>query len=291
MNKLTTDLYRRHERVFEHNRFVYPVVSRRSGGVSLGVNLNPDKVCNFDCTYCQVDRVEKSEIRFVEMDRFAEELDAAICLIASGALYKTEKFCDVPAALRVFRDIALSGDGEPTTYKNFDTIIERCIEIKDRYKLDDVQIRLITNASMFQRPHVERGLRLLGASGGEIWAKLDAGTSDYFQQIARTSISFEQILTNITAAAQRQPLVIQSMFCRTSGEGPADAEIEAFCQRLTDILLAGGQLKLVQIYTVARRPAESSVAPLRDDEVDQIVARVRQQTGIAAIGYYGLSQE
>ena len=49
-----TRLFQTHSRnLFQDNRFVYAVVSRRSGGVSIGVNLNPDKYCNFDCVYCQ----------------------------------------------------------------------------------------------------------------------------------------------------------------------------------------------------------------------------------------------
>ena len=54
-------LHGRHERSFEANRFVYPVLSRRAGGLSVGINLNPDKICNFDCIYCQVDRVSPAE--------------------------------------------------------------------------------------------------------------------------------------------------------------------------------------------------------------------------------------
>ena len=40
---------RDHTRHFTDFTFVYPVISRRSRGLSIGVNLNPDKVCNFDC--------------------------------------------------------------------------------------------------------------------------------------------------------------------------------------------------------------------------------------------------
>src|ERR1041384_5902109 len=49
-------LFTQHSRSWRENRYVYPVVSRRSKGLSIGVNLNPDKVCNFDCIYCCVDR-------------------------------------------------------------------------------------------------------------------------------------------------------------------------------------------------------------------------------------------
>src|ERR1044072_5011273 len=100
-----------HERLFETNRFVYPVLSRRSGGISLGVNLNPDKVCNFDCIYCQVDRTRQSETQFVEIDALLEELDRSLELVVSGEIYRTEKFRQTPEPLRRLNDIAFSGDG------------------------------------------------------------------------------------------------------------------------------------------------------------------------------------
>ena len=148
---------------------------------------------------------------------------------------------------------------------------------------------LITNASMFHRPHVQRGLAILDENNGEIWAKLEAGTDEYYHLVERTPIPFRQILDNITAAARVRPLVIQSLFMRVNGEPPSPAELEAFCDRLNEITAAGGQLKLVQIYTVARRPAESFVAPLTDAEVDAIVALVKERTQLPALAYYGNS--
>lgn len=280
-------LHTQHQRTFETNRFVYPVLSRRSGGISLGVNLNPDKVCNFDCIYCQVDRTRQSETRFVEIDALLAELDHMLGLVNSGELYATEKFRDTPEALRRFNDIAFSGDGEPTTYKNFDEIIARCAELKRRHGLDDVKMVLITNASMFHRPHVERGLAILDANQGEIWAKLEAGTEAYFHLVDRTPIPLRQILDNITAAARLRPLVIQALFMRVAGDPPPPAELAAFCDRLCEINAAGGRLKLIQIYTVARRPAESYVAPLADAEVDALAELVRTRTGLETAVFYG----
>jgi wyosine [tRNA(Phe)-imidazoG37] synthetase (radical SAM superfamily) len=186
-------------------------------------------------------------------------------------------------------DIAFSGDGEPTTYRNFDEIIASCAELKRKHGLDDVKLVLITNASMFHRPAVERGLTILDANQGEIWAKLDAGTESYFKLVERTTIPFQQILNNIAAAARLRPLVIQSLFMRIDGEPPPAAEIEAFCDRLNEIVAAGGKLQLVQIYTVARQPAESFVSPLADAEVDAIAARVRDRTGLNVRAFYGVS--
>jgi wyosine [tRNA(Phe)-imidazoG37] synthetase (radical SAM superfamily) len=128
----THPLHALHERSFETNRFVYPVLSRRAGGLSIGVNLNPDKVCNFDCIYCQVNRTQHSETRFVETDDLLRELEETLRLAASGAIYETGKFRDTPPHLRHLKDIAFSGDGEPTTYKNFDEIIAACAALKRR---------------------------------------------------------------------------------------------------------------------------------------------------------------
>ncbi|HEY4311246.1 MAG TPA: radical SAM protein [Pirellulales bacterium] len=283
----STPLFREHPRSFETNRFVYPVVSRRSGGVSIGVNLNPDKVCNFDCIYCQVDRVSTSETKFVGREQLLAELDHMLSLVTTGELFAHPRFRDTPVTLRRLNDIAFSGDGEPTTYRDFDEIVSACADVKRRHALDAVKMVLITNASMFHRPAVERGLAILDANQGEIWAKLEAGTDEYYYLIERTTIPFRRILDNISAAARVRPLVIQSLFMRVAGSPPSPAELSAFCDRLNEITAAGGKLSLVQIYTVARRPAESNVTPLSNADVDEIVELVRSKTGLTTRRYYG----
>jgi wyosine [tRNA(Phe)-imidazoG37] synthetase (radical SAM superfamily) len=279
--------HRTHSRRYEQNKFVYPVVSRRSQGISIGVNLNPDKVCNFDCIYCQVDRRSEAETRFVEMDRLLAELAGMLALITSGDLFCDERFASTPMELRRLNDIAFSGDGEPTTFRNFDEIIERVAEMKSVHHLHDVKLVLITNASMFHRPRVQRGLELMDRNNGEIWAKLEAGTEAYYQLVERTMIPFRRVLDNIAAAAQLRPLVIQSLFMRIQDQPPSRSEIGAFIARLNEIQRAGGKLKLVQVYTVARPPAESFVTPLRNEEVDDITRRIEGETGIPAMPYYG----
>ena len=271
--------------MFEENRFVYPVLSRRSGGLSIGVNLNPDKVCNFDCIYCQVNRTTESETRFVELDQLLDELDRMLEWVLSARIFESGKFADTPEQLRTLRDIAFSGDGEPTTYRNFDEVIQACATLKQKHQLDDVAMVLITNASMFHREHVQRGLQILDQNQGQVWAKLDAGTDAYYQLVERTTIPFQQILDNITQVSLTRPVVIQALFMRIHGEPPAATEQQAFCDRLNEIVDQGGQLELIQLYTVARPPAESFVTPLSDQEVDLFVERIRQETGLEVVGY------
>jgi len=270
-----------HSRNFGEFRFIYPVVSRRARGVSVGVNLNPDKVCNFDCVYCQVDRRSPGNKAFVEMEQLRAELLRAIQLVQTGALFEHPTFADTPLPLRRLNDIAFSGDGEPTTFANFDAVIQLAADIRRAESLDDVKLVLITNASMFHREVVQRGLAILDENNGEIWAKLDAGTPEFFAKVARTRIPFERILENITQAAQIRPIVIQSLFMRWLGSPPEEAEIEAYCMRLNEITRRGGHIKGIQIYTVARPPAESFISPLNKDEIDAIASRVAEKTGLA----------
>jgi wyosine [tRNA(Phe)-imidazoG37] synthetase (radical SAM superfamily) len=285
---MTVDrLHTQHERLFADNRFVYPVLSRRSGGISVGVNLNPDKVCNFDCVYCQVNRVSQGETRFVDTPQLLEELHDTLDLVTSERLFTLGKFRDTPPALRRLTDVAFSGDGEPTTHRNFDEVVVACADLKRQHRLDTLPLVLITNASMFHRDHIQRALLILDANNGEIWAKLDAGTAAYYDRINRAPFGFPHILRNITQAAIVRPLVIQALFMRIDGQVPPQAERNAFCDRLREITAAGGQLKWIQIYTVARPPAESYVAPLTNEEVDQMVGFVRDRTGLNVAGFYG----
>ncbi len=287
---MNQSLFQRHSRNFEQNRFVYPVISRRSGGVSIGVNLNPDKVCNFDCIYCQVDRTRQSETRFVETEALLNELRGILELVMSGELFEIDKFVETPADFRRLNDIAFSGDGEPTTFRNFDEIIQACAEVKREVRATQAKMVLITNASMFHRPHVQKGLEILDQNQGEIWAKLDAGTEAYFQQVDRSKFSLQHVMDNLILAARARPIVIQSLFMRIEGQSPGPSEMEAYCDRLNEILAAGGKIKLVQIYSVARQPAESFVTPLANAEVDRWVEEVQGRTHLEVAGFYGVSQ-
>ncbi len=288
---MTHQLHETHNRAFESNRFVYPVLSRRSQGISIGVNLNPDKVCNFDCVYCQVDRVSASETRFVSIDQLQDELRMMLQMAASGELFETKTFASVPTELRRINDIAFSGDGEPTTYKNFPELIQSCAEIKAELGLSDVKMVLITNASMFHRDFVEAGLKVLDQNNGEIWAKLDAGTDAYFEQVNRSKFSLSNIVENITRAANVRPLVIQTLFMRIDDKPPSENEIDQYIAQLNSVQSNGGQLKLIQVYSIARQTTERNVTPLYNQEVDELVDKISDKTGVNTVGFYGKPTE
>lgn len=280
--------HRSHPRDWRENLYVYPVISRRSGGLSIGVNLNPDAACNFDCVYCQVDRTAAPRVREVDVSRLEQELRSMIADAKSGALFDDPAFCDVPATLRDIKDIAFSGDGEPTTCTSFRECAEVAGSLKREAALDSTKIVLITDACYLTRPQMVEGLAILDANDGEIWAKLDAGAEAYYQRVNRPNYPLQHVIDNIIAAARVRPIVIQSLFMRLDGIGPDDAELNAYIERLHEIARAGGKISLVQVYTVARRPVESYVAALPDEEVDRISAMVRTLAGLPAESFYGV---
>lgn len=265
-----------HPRSLDENRYVYAVLSRRSGGVSIGINLNPDKVCNFDCVYCQVDRRVPGKERRVDLKQLESEIRDILIKAKSGALFAQAPFSGVEKRFQQVTDIAFSGDGEPTTCAEFGEAVERAVAAKKEIGLSNLKLVLITNASMFHRARVKQVLSRLDENQGEIWAKLDAGTELYYKRVDVTTIPFNRILNNLLDAARRRPIVIQSLFMRLYGSPPDGGEIEAYSGRLKEIKSNGGMIKLVQIHTVARAPAQPYVSPLLDEEVDAIAARVGQ---------------
>jgi wyosine [tRNA(Phe)-imidazoG37] synthetase (radical SAM superfamily) len=277
-----------HRRVWRNFDYCYPVVSRRSRGVSLGVNLNPDKVCNFDCVYCEVDRLTPPQRKDLDLDQLDQELGLLLDLATSGELYDIPPFDSARPEQRRLNDIAFSGDGEPTTAREFAEVVERVARLKQQRGLDLVKLVLITDSSRLQAPEVVHGLGTLMANQGEIWAKLDAGTEAFYREICRSQIPFQRILDNLLATARRWPILIQTLFLDWKGSGPGDAELEAYCARLEHILAQGGQLQAIQLYTVARPTPEPEARPLGRLAMDAIAASLRGRLpGLPVEVYYG----
>lgn len=263
-----------HPRRWGHFLYVYPVISRRSGGLSIGVNLNPDQVCDFNCIYCQVDRSQTPRVTTVKLDVVETELREL--LRKSDKVFEEKNLRAVPTELRVVRDIAFSGDGEPTTSPLFPAAARLVARIKAEFRLPDAKIILLTNASHLTEPEIIETLAFLDQHNGEVWAKLDAGTQAYFERVNRPSHPLAHILDNILTTARLRPVVIQSLFMRIDDQPPPTDEIAAYVERLRWLLQSGGQLKLVQVYTIARRPAESYVGKLSSTELEAIADAVRQ---------------
>jgi wyosine [tRNA(Phe)-imidazoG37] synthetase (radical SAM superfamily) len=277
-----------HRRLWRDFEYCYPVVSRRSKGVSLGVNLNPDRVCNFNCVYCEVDRINPPRRRDVDLDQLEREMASLLDLVTSGALFEIPPFDGARPPDRRLNDIAFSGDGEPTTAREFPECIERLARLKDERGLKDVKLVLITDSSRLQAPSVVQGLDLLMAHEGEIWAKLDAGTEAYYREINRSKVPFSRILENLAMTSRRWPITLQTLLLEWNGSIPADGELDAYLDCVQALLAGGGKIQGIQLYTIARPTPEAAARPLRAPVLDAFAQRVRSKLpGLSVETFYG----
>jgi len=269
--------FKDHRRELDENRYVYAVVSRRARGLSIGVNLNPDKTCNFDCPYCQVDRTTPGGPTRVEVADLTDELEELLQR-AAGDLWTTPPFDTVAPELRRVADVAFAGDGEPTTPAAFPAAARAAREARDRLA-PGVPLRLLTNATLLHKDRVRAAL----AEFDELWCKLDAGTEAHFHVVDGTRLPFQRILENLLLVARERPIVIQSLFLTLDGVGPGDAEIAAWADRLREIVSQGGRIDHVQVYTVARAPSDPRCGPLDPARLEAIAAAARAAGLTAAV--------
>ena len=250
-----------HPRLSEFNRLVYPVVSRRAGGLSLGINLNPSKTCSYNCVYCQVDRSVRISGLEVDITKIEEELEYWLMRIAD----REDKFGDLEV-----RDIAIAGDGEPTLSKHLPGLIIRLVEIKKKHNLKECKLVLFTNGSKIHRTDLWEVLPAFFANNGQIWYKLDCWDEESYHIINRSAVPFSRIVDNLTRLGTQFPVTLQSCFFSWENHGFSVNDYKPYVDLIKKLQGQGVHLELIQSYTLARIPAESSARPWSDKEMDEL---------------------
>ena len=266
-------------RDFMDNHFVYTVVSARARGLAVGVNMCPDRNCNFHCVYCEVHRNGDPRLP-LDVDAMANELKKTVAFVRSSRLRERPWYRALPDELLQLRHVALSGDGEPTLCPHFAEAVEGIVHVRAVGGFP-FKLVLMTNGSGLDLPKVQQGLRFFTKSD-EVWAKLDGGTQAYINKVNRPGITLDKILSNLLLIGRQRPIVIQSLFPCINNEEPPLEEIEQYSARLRDLAQAGAQSSLVHLYS-ATRPApnsESGHLPLKS--LSRIATVVRRATGLRA---------
>jgi len=250
-------------KISDHSRdnagmtYVYPVVSRRAGGVSVGVNLNPNHACNWRCIYCQVPQLKRGAAPVIDLAKLEAELRSFLHELLHGSFMQEQ----VPQDARRINDIALSGDGESTSAKEFEQVIELIGRVKrDSGLPKEVKLVLITNGSLIDRPNVQAGLRRMAKLNGEVWFKLDSATREGRQRINSTRMSLKRVRDNLQLAASLCPTWLQTCVFQTDGSPPSDAEVGAYLEFVGDLVREGVPLQGVLLYGLAR-PSMQPEAP------------------------------
>jgi len=262
------------------NRYVYALVSARARGLSIGVNLNPTRHCNFDCIYCEVERSNAGPTdELVDLNIMASELEDTLNQAFAGRL--CADFPAAPPELLQLRHVAVSGDGEPTLCPNFGPAMETIVHLRASVRVRRFKIVLITNASRLDRPQVSYAISLLTGQD-EVWAKLDGGTQRYIDRINRTEFLLPKILENIRNLGRQRPVIIQTMIPAIHGQNPFLDELPEYVARLRELKDAGTVISQVQIYSANRPTHHSECGHLSLNALSEIAGAVRAATGLRA---------
>lgn len=264
------------------SRLVYAVLSSRARGLSIGVNLNTDQYCNFDCCYCEVarDAARKSAgPAAVNAQAVATELTEALRQVNDGNLFRHAQFAALSKENLRLAHVAISGDGEPTLCPNFSEAVECIVHLRAAGITPYFKMVLLTNGTAFDQPGVRAGLRLFTRSD-EIWVKLDVGTQAALERINRTAVPLERILRNIRDLGSQRPVVIQSMFVEVDGVLPERAELLEYGRRLLELKEAGVQISVVQVYSATRPHHTKSCRHLSLRVLSGVAGAVHQMTGL-----------
>lgn len=251
----TTD----HDRNIAGMTYVYPVVSRRAGGVSVGINLNPNNACNWRCIYCQVPNLTRGTAPRIDLAKLEAELRTLLQDIVHGRFMQDY----VPEEARRFNDIALSGNGEPTSAKAFEQVIDLIGKLMGEFELlGKIKLILITNGSLIGRPNVQRGLAHMAKLGGEVWFKMDSATREGMRRINGSEQAPSKTLKNLATAARLCPTWIQTCVFALDGAAPGATERAAYLALIKQALDDGTTLEGVLLYGLARPSMQSEAARL-----------------------------
>ena len=200
-----------HSRDSAGMRYVYPVISRRAGGVSVGINLNPNNACNWRCIYCQVPDLKRGGPPPVDLALLERELDEFLRRVQSGDFMATR----VPEGSRRLVDVAFSGNGEPTSAAEFADAVAIAGRVLTAHDLaGSVVIRLITNGSLLDRKAVQTGIARIGRAAGEVWFKVDTGTSAGLARINGTRARPDGVARRLACCAALAPTWVQTCLFR-----------------------------------------------------------------------------
>ena len=251
--------------VTDHNRdvsgltYIYPVVSRRAGGVSIGINLNVNNACNWRCLYCQVPNLTRGTPPPIDLALLEKELRDFLQYIVHGDFMQRY----VAEGDRKLQDIAFSGNGEPTSAKEFPEVLKIVEKLLNEFDLlnpaqaHPIKVRLITNGSLMDRPHVLESMRHLAKINGEVWFKADAGTAEGIAKINDVNITIPSVIKRIKSCAQVCPTFVQTCMVAIDGASPTEAEVAAYIALLTEVK---DVIQGVHLYGLAR-PSMQAEAP------------------------------
>ena len=271
-----------HSRELSGLKYIYSVISRRAGGLSIGVNLNVNNACNWQCIYCEIPNLTRGTPPPIELDVLEQELRFFLHEIIHGDYMEK----NVSLEDRHLKDIAFSGNGEPTSANEFPEVISIVKKILSEFNLlHKIKIRLITNGSLMHQASVIKSVGMLKEMNGEVWFKVDAATEESIKTINQVNLKPSQILERLKNSANVCPTFVQTCIFTIDGKGPSKKDIDAYVELINEVksIIQG-----VHLYGLARPSLQPQAKNLGriDEEVLQDIAKELRSLNITTTVSY-----
>ncbi len=271
-----------HSRELSGLKYIYSVISRRVGGLSIGVNLNVNNACNWQCIYCEIPNLTRGTPPPIELDVLEQELRFFLNEIINGDYMEK----NVSLEDRHLKDIAFSGNGEPTSAEEFPEVISIVKKLLEEFNLlHKIKIRLITNGSLMHQASVIKSVEMLKEMNGEVWFKVDAATEESIKTINQVNLKPHQILERLKNSANVCPTFVQTCIFSINGNGPSEKDINAYIELINEVK---SNIQGVHLYGLARPSLQPQAKNLGriDEEVLQDIAKELRSLNITTTVSY-----
>ena len=271
-----------HSRELSGLKYIYSVISRRAGGLSIGVNLNVNNACNWQCIYCEIPNLTRGSPPPIELNLLEEELRFFLHEIIHGDYMEK----NVSAEDRHLKDIAFSGNGEPTSAEEFPEVILIVKKILEEFNLlHKIKIRLITNGSLMHKTSVIKGVEMLKEMNGEVWFKVDSATEESIKTINQVNLKAHQILERLRNSINVCPTFIQTCIFTIYGKGPSEKDVDAYLQLVGEVKT---DIQGVHLYGLARpslQPQAKSLGRISEEALEDIAKKLRNLNIATTVSY------
>jgi wyosine [tRNA(Phe)-imidazoG37] synthetase (radical SAM superfamily) len=271
-----------HSRELSGLKYIYSVISRRAGGLSIGVNLNVNNACNWQCIYCEIPNLTRGTPPPIQLDLLEQELRFFLHEIIHGDYMEK----NVSIEDRHLKDIAFSGNGEPTSAEEFPEVILIVKKILEEFNLlHKIKIRLITNGSLMHKASVIKGVEMLKEMSGEVWFKVDSVIEESIKTINQVNLKPHQILERLRNSINVCPTFVQTCIFTIDGKGPSEKDIDAYLQLVGEVKT---NIQGVHLYGLARpslQPQAKSLGRISQEALDDIAIKLRNLNVATTVSY------
>ncbi|MCX8029242.1 MAG: radical SAM protein [Brevinematales bacterium] len=223
-------------------KYVFGPIPSRRLGMSLGVDLVPHKICNYDCVFCEVGITKRTVTvrkEYVKKETIINELK----VFFDNFVGKIDH-------------ITLTGAGETTLNSKLSEIIA---EIKSTFKYP---IAVLTHSGNIYEEEVRKGLSFADV----VCPSLDAASQEIFEKINRPdkTIKIQNVIEGLIKFREEFKGKILLEILLVKGINDTEDELQKIGKTCSLI-----RPDMVQINTVDRPGAYSSAIPLSSEELQK----------------------